>query len=148
MNSKERLLAVLKGQKPDRVPISTYELAGYNSRSFENNEPSYKPLMEVIRERTDCVCMWEPACNAVFLESAYLVESSVENVRQDSATVTTKIVQTPKGFLKQVTKVIDNVHTVWEVEHWCKSIEDVDGVLSVPYEPLDYDFSDFARIKA
>lgn len=148
MNCRERLSAVLNGRAADRVPISTYELTGYNSRSFENNEASYKPLMDVIRERTDCVCMWEPACNAVFLESACPVEIGEEDIRQDSSTTTTKTVQTPKGPLKQVTKVIDNVHTVWEVEHWCKSLEDVDRALSVPYEPCDYDFSDFARIKA
>ena len=147
MTFRERLLAVLNGQMTDRVPVSTYELVGYNSKSFENNEASYKPLMDFIREKTDCVCMWEPVSNAVFLESAYAADSSVENIRQDSATVTTKTVQTPKGPLKQVTKVIDNVHTVWEVEHWCKSIEDVDRALSVPYESLSYDFSDFARIE-
>lgn len=148
MTSRERLSAVLNGHKSDRVPISTYELAGYNSKSFENNEVSYKPLMDIIRKKTDCVCMWEPISNVVFLESTYPVESKAENIRQDCATVTTKTVQTPKGPLKQVTKIIDNVHTVWEVEHWCKSIEDVDKALSVPYESCDYDFSDFARIKA
>jgi hypothetical protein len=141
-------MTVLGGQVPDLAAVSTYELVGYNSKSFENNDASYKPLMDAIRRSTDCVCMWEPVSNAVFLESAYPANSGVENIRQDSATVTTKTVQTSKGPLQQVTKIIDNVHTVWEAEHWCKNINDVDRALSVPYEPLDYDFSDFARIKA
>jgi len=37
MNSRERLLVALNGQMPDRVPISTYELVGHNSRSWEND---------------------------------------------------------------------------------------------------------------
>ena len=40
------------------------------------------------------------------------------------------------------------MHTTWQVEHWCKSIEDVDKALAIPYEPLEYETSDYARIKA
>jgi len=29
----------------------------------------------------------------------------------------------------------------------CKDIDDVDKVMSIPYEPVDYDFSDYERIK-
>ena len=41
-----------------------------------------------------------------------------------------------------------DVHTTWRVEHWCKSIADVDKALSVPYEPARYDASDLARVRA
>ena len=57
MTSRERLLAVLRGEIPDRVPISTYELNGYGTGNFENNQPSYKPLMDFIRQHTDCLYM-------------------------------------------------------------------------------------------
>jgi len=162
MNSRQRLLTVLDGQIPDRVPISTYELVGYNSQAWENNDSSYKKLMDAIRTETDCVCMWEPtpkvgstneigddiamAAN-VFLESSYPVDMDVQTRREDNALITHKILHTPKGDLTQTTKVIDGAHTTWQVEHWCKSLADVDKALSVPYEPLDYDASDFDRIK-
>lgn len=45
MTSKERLNLVLSGKIPDRVPISTYELCGFNSQSFENME-------DMINQRT------------------------------------------------------------------------------------------------
>jgi len=165
MNSKERLLTAINGQMPDRVPISTYELVGYNSKAWENNDPSYSRLMDTIRAKTDCICMWEPppvansptpavgepsfalSSRAPFLESAYPVDMEVEEQREDAATITRKTMHTPRGDLTQTTKVIDGVHTVWQPEHWCKSIEDVDKALSVPYKPLDWDFSDYARIK-
>lgn len=57
MNSKERLLSAIKIKPLDRVPISTYELNGWNFTSFENTEPSYGKLMNVIREKTDCLYM-------------------------------------------------------------------------------------------
>ena len=148
INSRERLNAVLQGQIPDRVPISTYELVGYNRRAFENNEPSYARLMQVIREKTDCLCMWDPASNVRFLESSYPVEVTIKESRRDNSTVCEKTVHTPKGDLTQITKIIDNIHTIWEVEHWCKSQDDIDKALSVPYEPLDYDFTDYPRIQS
>jgi hypothetical protein len=41
----------------------------------------------------------------------------------------------------------DGVQTIWQVEHWCKSCEDVDIALSVPFVPLEFDFSDLGRIR-
>jgi len=146
MTSRERIVMALRGEVPDRVPISTYELVGYNSQAFENNDPSYQALMEVIREKTDCLAMWGPSSNARFLESAYPVEIDVRQERTDGATVYHRTLHTPKGDLTHTSKVFDHVHTTWVIEHWCKSIEDVEKALSVPYEPVTYDASDRARI--
>lgn len=157
MNNRERLLAALDLRVPDRVPISTYELVGYNSLSFENQDPSYSRLMQVIREETDCICMWDPDSNAVlpktdhvsdFLEtSAHPVEMDVRQERVNNVTITYRTLHTPKGDLTCTTRVVDNVHTVWKTEHWCKSPEDVDKLFSIPYLPVDYDYSDFGRIQ-
>lgn len=49
MNSRERLLNVLEGKPTDRVPISTYEMSGYDSKAFENNQLSYQKMMNHIR---------------------------------------------------------------------------------------------------
>jgi uroporphyrinogen-III decarboxylase len=38
------------------------------------------------------------------------------------------------------------VFTTWQVEHWCKTLEDVDRALSVPYAPGVYDASDLPRV--
>ena len=147
MNSRERLLAVLDGRIPDRVPISTYELVGYNSRAWENQQPSYRRLMDVIREKTDCLAMWNPASNAIFLDTAWPVEITSRQWREGDALVTHRTLHTPKGDLTQTTKVVDGINTVWQTEHWCKTVEDVDKVMSIPFEPLDYDTSDFERIR-
>lgn len=147
MTSRERLLGVLDRNPVDRVPISTYELSGYNTRAFENNEPSYAHLMDVIRERTDCVCMWNPESNATILQSAAAVEIEAEDTREGHATITRRKLETPRGPLTNLTKVLDGIHTVWSVEHWCKSPGDVDAALEIPFVPLDFDYSDLPRIQ-
>lgn len=139
MNPRDRLRAVLTGQMPDRVPISTYELVGYNSLAFENNDPSYRRLMDAIRAQTDCICMWNPPSNATFLATANPVEIEVETRREDDSTTTHRTLHTPQGDLTQTTRVFDHVHTVWQTEHWCKSPADIDRALCVPYESPRYD---------
>ena len=39
MTSRERLLRTMHREPVDRVPVSTYELNGYNPNSFENVAP-------------------------------------------------------------------------------------------------------------
>ncbi len=53
MTSRERLLAAVKGEMPDRVPVSCYELNACNPDHFENREPSYARLMAAIGEMAD-----------------------------------------------------------------------------------------------
>lgn len=148
MNSRERLLRVLERKPVDRVPISTYELCGYNSLAFENNEPSYKRLMDFIREYTDCVCMWNPASNQNLALSSYPVEVTRDRYRKDNYLVIREVFHTPKGDLSRTIQIFDNVHTQWTTEHLCKDIDDVDAYLSVPYEKVTYDYSDYERIKS
>jgi len=146
MTSRERILTALAGGIPDRVPVSTYELVGFNSDAFENKDSSYAALMQVIREKTDCLCMWGLRSNETFLASSAPVAIDLVEERLDGATVYHRTLHTPKGDLIHTSKVFDNVHTTWVMEHWCKSSEDIDKALSVPYEPVSYDASDLPRI--
>jgi uroporphyrinogen-III decarboxylase len=153
--SRRRLMTALCGGTPDRVPINTYEMAGRDSRCWYSNQPSYRSLMNFIREHTDCITNWNPrtatdryTCEERFLCSDYPVEieNHTDNVGQFERT--TRICHTPKGDLRLVTQVAADVYTTWPVEHWCKSIADVDKALSVPYEPAHYDASDLPRVRA
>ena len=147
MNSRERILAALACRVADRVPISTYELVGYNTRAWENAEPSYAMLMDDIREKTDCICMWNPGSDETSLATSEAVDLEEESRAEGATRVTRRVLHTPRGDLTQTTKVVDGVHTVWETERWCKSPHDVDVALSVPFEPLCYDASDYGRIR-
>ena len=148
MNSRERLLAAVRLQKTDRVPISTYELAGYNSRAFENNEPSYKNLMDFIREKTDCACMWNQWSDNKTAQSSYPVKIDSVTTKKDNCATTNLTLHTPEGELTSSYRVFDNLYTTWQTEYWCKSIQDVDKMLSVPFEPATYNCTDYSRIQS
>jgi uroporphyrinogen-III decarboxylase len=149
------LLTALSGGTPDRVPINTYELAGRNSRDWYNTQPSYRSLMDYVRAHTDCMTNWNPrpatdryTCEERFLCSDYPVEIETTTETAGQFQRTTRICHTPKGDLRSGTQAAADVYTTWQVEHWCKSIADVDKALSVPYEPARYDASDLARVHA
>ena len=146
MTPRERLLAALECRKTDRVPISTYELCGFNSLSFENIDPSYAELMRAIREKTDAVTMWNPTSDEVIAQTAVQPDISVKEERQGKVTTYNKTLKIGGRELTQVLKVEDDIITVWQVKHWCDSLEDVDAFMSLPYEPVNYNFSDYARI--
>lgn len=152
--SRRRLLAVLSGQVPDRVPINTYELAGRNSMDWYNRQPTYAGLMDFIRGNTDCITNWNPrtatdryTCEERFLCSDFPVEIEETIQAVDDFERTTRICHAPKGDLRSIRQMRPDVHTTWQVEHWCKSAADVDVALSVPYAPAEYDASDLARVR-
>ena len=147
MNARTRLIRTLEGKSTDRVAISTYELCGYNTLAFENNQPSYQPLMDFIRQHTDCVCMWDPASDRVSGLSAYPVKVKETRERAGDFEVRSTTIATPKGSLRQTDKASKKVNTTWHVEPLCKTSSDIDSYLSIPYEPVSYDFSDLNRIK-
>lgn len=147
MTSRERLLAVLNGKMPDRVPISTYELCGYNSQSFENQEESYSRLMENIRQYSDAIAMWEPASNEAFVKSSYTPLADYQNFEDGDYHVVKTILHTPRRDLTKVVKFTDSIKTVWQIEHPCKDLEDVDALMSLPYEPVEYHAEDYGRIQ-
>ena len=153
--SRRRLLTALSGGIPDRVPINTYELAGRNCLDWYNNQPSYRRLMDYIRAHTDCITNWNPrtatdayTCQEHFLCSDFPVEIETRTEPAGQFQGTTRICHTPQGDLRSVTQTEADVYTTWQVEHWCKSLTDVDKALSVPYQPANYDASDLARIHA
>ncbi len=153
--SRRRLLTALGGGTPDRVPINTYEMAGRNRRDWYNNQPSYRSLMDFIRTHTDCITNWNPrpatdryTCEERFLCSDFPVEIENHTETVGDFECTTRICHTPKGDLRSVAQVAGDVYTTWPVEHWCKSIADVDKALSVPYEPAHYDAADLPRVRS
>lgn len=135
-------MAVLNKQVPDHVPISTYELCGYNSQSFENQEASYKNLMDFIRAHTDSLTMWNPP----YKQRHPIAEMETISWEEGGYHVEKRILHTPKRDLTSTIKFTDSIKTVWQVEHLCKNLEDVDAWMALPDEPLIYYSGDYERI--
>ena len=146
MTSRERLLKTLAGEVPDRVPVSTYELCGRNSKSFENSEPSYSDLMDFIRQHTDAITYWNSKSNIRHVYSSYRGDESVENSESEGYHVRRRIIRTPGRVLTATSKWADNVKTTWAVERLCKNTEDVDALMNLPWEPVEYNTDEYPRI--
>ena len=142
MNSTERLLACLRGRVADRVPISTYELVGWNDRAWENREPSYAGLMGLIRDKTDCLYMTGVS---VLNPCAAEHEVVTQTWDQGDQHVTRRSVRTPTRTLTTVTSFADNVHTTWTREHPVKDLADLAAYLDLPWACGEPDFTELNR---
>jgi uroporphyrinogen-III decarboxylase len=138
MNSRERLLRCMRHQPIDRVPISTYELVGWNETAWENQEPSYRKLMDTIRLYTDCIYMLNPKEKKNPNPAQETIKWEVGESRY-----TKTLLHTNKGVLTSVQRKDWNIHTTWNLEHLLKDISDIDTYLSIPYEPPQFDMNAF-----
>lgn len=138
MNSRDRLLHVLTGRATDRVPISTYELVGWNPDAWENREPSYRRLMDLIRAKTDCLYMWDSGSWGIAPE---LLE--VETWEDDGKTYTRRTCRAPRRSLTSLEVVEPRIKTVWVVERFLKDEADVHAFLELPFAHTPPDVRQF-----
>ncbi len=137
MTSKQRLLAAVRGELPDRVPVSTYELNAHNPDHWENTEPSYRRLMQAIAEMADEMSM---VGTGGLPNAAERIETQTWTDERGSR-FRRQTWHTPKGDLTRLLRDDPGLHTTWQLEHWCKELDDLDKVLSVPFEPQPVDRS-------
>jgi hypothetical protein len=128
----------MRGQIPDRVPISTYELVGWNPLAWENLDPSYASLMDFIRRRTDCMYM----CGiAVPNARAAEIRTSTQKWDEGDQHYTRIVRHAPGRDLTDVHSYSDDIKTVWNREHICKDLDDLGAFLDLPWEAGEADFS-------
>lgn len=145
LSSRERLLRCIRRQSIDRVPVSTYEMAGWNEKAWENREPSYGRLMAAIREYTDCVYMLDPEPVRSEFPKSCLERAEW---REGASAFTRETYHSGAGDLTALYRQDDGVHTRWTLKHPLEDIGDIDAYLSLPYEPPVFDMNTFARHQA
>jgi len=136
MTRRERLMTVLAGQTPDRVPINLYELNDNGQNPWNMTEPSYKKLMDVILTKTEWMPFWGPG-----VKSATYKPTIVKNYDEGEFHVTVQTIPTPLGDLTTTTKYRDDIMTTWTTEPLLKNVEDVKKYLSLPSEIESVDAS-------
>jgi len=140
LNSQQRLLNTLRRQPVDRVPISTYELVGWNWDAWENQQPAYRKLMQLIREKTDCLYMCSfPARNRAERVTISEWDEGTRHVRR-------RVLHTPHGDLTATEYQEQGLNTVWRTERLLKTDEDVERYLSLPRDLEAPDLSGFAVV--
>lgn len=141
MTRKERLMATLNGRTVDRPPVCFYEINGYSENESDPdpfniyNDPSWKPLLELARERTDRIVMcWVPFVHAPGeLERRTSVTTYYDE--KGSRHEITEI-RADDRVLRKHTRQDQDVNTIWILEHLIKDEEDLEAWISLPDEEL------------
>lgn len=129
MTSRQRLLAALNGQTPDRVPVSLYEHSPFGE-SWVHHEPSYAPLLDLQRRYGDCF-VFAPQEIPVLLGDPNTAGGAEE--RSSDGTVVRRLqIDTPRGPLTAVSRRDPGLMTYWQIEPLIKCDQDIERVLSLP----------------
>ena len=127
MTSRERILAAMRFEKVDRVPVSPWH--------FGKVDPD-GPLGQDLLRKTDIIHDTGSGGDPILGKAA-----RIDSEQQGDTTITT--VHTPRGDL--TSRYRRTAVTGATIEFFLKEPEDVEKMLSIPYEPPDYDLSGYAK---
>jgi hypothetical protein len=138
MNRRDRLMATLRGEAVDRPPVSFYELNGLDENAADPDpyniysHPSWQPLIELTREKTDRIVMrgvpFEGAPPDP-LDELTQVETWID---ANGSRFQHTTLQAGKRTLTGLTRRDRDVNTVWALEHLLKDAEDLEAFLGLP----------------
>ena len=127
MTSRERILAAVRFEKVDRVPVSPWH--------FGKVDPDSPLGQELLRE-TDLIHDTGSGGDPILGKAA-----KIDSEQQGDTSVTT--VHTPKGDL--VSRFRRTEITGATIEYYFKDPSDIEKMLSIPYEPPDFDLSGYRK---
>jgi len=137
MNRRERLTATLRGEGVDRPPVSFYELNGLDEDPDDPDpfniysHPSWRPLIELTREKTDRIVMRGVAFDAIAPDPLDGLARDETSLRGGSR-FTIRTVTAGGRTLTMRTRRDPDVNTVWTQEHLLKDAGDIEAFLEIP----------------
>lgn len=129
MTSKERILAAMRFEKTDRVPVAPW---GFGR--IDRDGALGKELLAKTDILVDTGISGDP-----------ILGKAAKHTAEQRGDTTTTILHTPKGDL--TTKFRRTEVTGATIEFYLKSPEDIEKMLSIPYEPPDIDASNYFRLR-
>lgn len=139
MTRRERLMATLRGEPVDRPAVCFYELNGLDERLDDPDpyniysHPSWRPLIELTRERTDRIVMRGVPFVGGPEDPVAALATTVTEERAGSRFTTTTI-RAGARVLTQRTRRDRDVNTVWTIEPLLKGVDDVRAYLDLPLQ--------------
>ena len=141
MNRRERLMRTLRGEPVDRPPVCFYELNGLDENPDDPdpynifNHPSWLPLIELTRQKTDRIVMRGAAFQDVQpdpVEDLSRIETWEESSPQGHSRYTRRTIQAGRRTLTSLTRRDQDLDTVWTLEHLLKDTADLRAFLDLP----------------
>ncbi|MBN1908850.1 MAG: hypothetical protein JW818_03850 [Pirellulales bacterium] len=156
MNRRERLMATLRGEAVDRVPVTFYEINGLDEDPADCDplnifsDPSWKRLLELAREKTDRIVMRSIPFNSSDSERATdepwaaldVVPDFLPGRRKDETWTDEKGSRFTRITLSSDDRELSclirrdpDVNTIWTLEPLLKNEDDLAALLDFPPSP-------------
>jgi hypothetical protein len=140
MQRRDRLMTTLRGQPVDRPAVSFYEINGLDERADDPDpfniysHPSWAPLIELARERTDRIVMRSVPLRATPADP--LAElTTTETWFVDGTRYTRRTIRHGRYAFTAVDRRDPDVNTTWRIEHFLKGPDDLRAWLALPEPP-------------
>jgi uroporphyrinogen-III decarboxylase len=137
MNRRERLLYTLRGQKVDRPAVCFYEINGYDENPDDKNpfnifsHPSWLPLIELAREKTDRIIMRGVAFKEIAPDPIGHIAVDETTIRNGSRYIK-RTVKAGNHQLTMETRQDPDINTIWTIKPLLKNVNDLDIFLDLP----------------
>lgn len=129
MTSRARMLTAIRHEQPDRVPVSPFGLGHLDPEG---------DVAKALIERTDPFI-------SVGIGGDPFMGTAMESTTAQEGSDTITTIHTPRGDL--VRRYRRTKITGYTVEFPCKTAEDVEQYLSIPFEPAEPEVTGFLRRK-
>ncbi len=130
-------MATLRGEPVDRPAVSYYEINGLDENPKNDDpyniysHPSWLPLIEMAKEKTDRIVMRGVAYASIAPDPMETV-STTESVTRNGSRFTTRRVQAGNRTLTARMRRDPDVNTTWTEEHLLKDVDDLRAFLEIP----------------
>jgi len=139
MTCRQRLITALQKGKPDRLPIFIRGVNIFSDTWVQTRHPSYHPLVELVREKTDPIVFWGAGWGYGLTRTDPQAESKrVVEEDADWKVVETRL-ETPLGPLTQLFRSSKRGHPGFVAKSFVANPEDVEKLLSIPHQPIEPD---------
>ncbi|MBI3922974.1 MAG: hypothetical protein HY318_16250 [Armatimonadetes bacterium] len=144
MTSRQRILATLRGDPADRVPVWAWGIHPW----LGEVHPSLRPVVEAYLESADLVHWWSPG-SGTFLTGSDQVQARVERCLSDLEDYEEQVTvySTPAGELTERSYVSPKGRPGYCRKHLLETEADVEKLLSIPYVPPRPDCSSFFQLE-
>ncbi len=140
MNRKERLYHTFQGKTVDRPAVNFYEINGYSENPDDPdeyniyNDPGWKPLIDLAREKTDRM-VWTSASVIAGGRSVGIYPDGIQSIRVEEAGGSRHTYTTVKAGARTLTSHAvreKDINTTWCVEHLIKDLDDLKAWTAIP----------------
>lgn len=145
MTQRERMMAAFRLEEPDHFPLHVRGVRAWDEHWCETQDESYRPIIEAVREHG--AYETGTGIGGGIALTAHPIESATTTEDIGDWIIHRTTIQTPRGPLTAARKNSTRGLPGLQVEYYVKSLDDLDAILSIPWEPVRPDMSRFFEME-